>query len=210
MGGGESGDGASGPPRGAEPSGCGERRCGRAELGVAAAGRGAAGGPLCSEPRAVGVPELGTGLGCTEVRAAAALVLLFRESFLTVLQISLGFLFLESQPGAPRPPSLTPPPPAPPHPKPPPRHRPRGGSVCRAAKCIAAVGGWRGGGVGRRGGSGAAPTGRAELEPLGTLFVAAARGPLPAPSPGADGDAPLPSGGDGFGLRLCDGCLRSV
>lgn len=48
-----------------------------------------------------------------------------------------------------------------------------------------------GGGVG----SGAAPTGRAELEPLGALFVGAERGPLPAPSTGADGAAPLPSGG---------------
>ena len=226
-----SGVGDPGPPRGAEPSGSGARRCGLAGLGVAVAGRGAVGGPLCSVMRTVGgaVPGsedcegsrssvlrtggfcvLGTE-GCVDPgarhgarlhggahggRARAAVP----REFLTVLQIFLDFLFLESQPGAPRPPPEQPPSP------PPPRHRPRGGSVCRAAKGRAAVGGRRGMGGGQWG----RPDGPGRAGASRDAVCRAERGPLPAPSAGADGVAPLLSGGGSVRAAALRRCVRSV
>lgn len=66
-----------------------------------------------------------------EARRAAALLPLVPREFLSVLQIFLDFLFLESQPGSP--------------PLPPPAAPRRGGSGCFAAKRWATVGGGRSG-----------------------------------------------------------------
>lgn len=85
-------------------------------VGVAVPGSEDCEGSRSSVLRTAGVPcVLGTG-GCVDpgarhgarlhggAHSGRARAVVPRE-FLTVLQISLGFLFLESQPGAPRPPS---------------------------------------------------------------------------------------------------------